>query len=199
MANKIDRLRRNLLAVAGLATMGFGLFRQAKKEAPILLRPPGALGESSFLAACIRCGLCVEACPYDTLKLASLAHGAAYATPYLTAREVPCYLCQQQDELLCTKVCPSGALNPVIPATHDDILDKVDMGAAEINTGTCLAWNDVICRACWHACPFPNEAIVLDIMGRPDVYADMCVGCGLCDHACLAEPSAIVVNPGLRA
>ena len=199
MAKKIDHFRRNLLAVAGLAVVGFGALRRAKEKAPVLLRPPGALSESSFLAACIRCGLCVEACPYDTLMLASLDQGAAYATPYLIARETPCYLCQKQEELLCTRVCPSGALTPVIPATAEDILEQVKMGVAEINKETCLAWNNVVCRACWHACPYPNEAIVLDIMGRPEVYADMCVGCGLCDHACLAEPSAIVVNPRLRA
>ena len=36
------------------------------------LRPPGALPEAEFLAACIRCGLCVRDCPYDTLSLATL-------------------------------------------------------------------------------------------------------------------------------
>ena len=37
-----------------------------------MLRPPGALPEAEFLGACLRCGLCVRDCPYDTLKLAQI-------------------------------------------------------------------------------------------------------------------------------
>ena len=31
------------------------------------LRPPGALDERDFLARCIKCGRCIEACPYKAL------------------------------------------------------------------------------------------------------------------------------------
>ncbi len=186
------------LAVAGGA-VGFGIIKWAEKNSPTLLRPPGALPEEEFLAACIRCGLCVEACPYDTLKLAPAENGVAYASPYLVAREVPCYLCRQHEDLQCTKVCPTEALQPAIIGTSNiELLDKVKMGVAVIDTTLCLAWNDVICRACWHACPFPNEAIGLDMMGRPEVYTDACIGCGLCDYACLTDPSSITVDPKQR-
>ena len=52
--------RRNFLKL--LATGGIlGLFLQgAKGETARLLRPPGALDEMSFLAACARCGKCAE-------------------------------------------------------------------------------------------------------------------------------------------
>jgi ferredoxin len=36
-----------------------------------LLRPPAALSEEQFQAKCIKCGLCVEACPYKALVLAA--------------------------------------------------------------------------------------------------------------------------------
>jgi ferredoxin len=35
----------------------------------LLLRPPGALKEEDFLKTCIKCGMCVEACPFDTSSL----------------------------------------------------------------------------------------------------------------------------------
>lgn len=47
------------------------------------LRPPGAENEARFLSKCIRCGLCVKACPYDTLKLASLLDSPKNGTPFL--------------------------------------------------------------------------------------------------------------------
>ena len=41
------------------------------------LRPPGAEEAERFYSLCVRCGLCVEACPYDTLKLAKLFDSAS--------------------------------------------------------------------------------------------------------------------------
>ena len=49
------------------------------------LRPPGALPDLKFDSSCIRCGLCVEDCPYDILKLASWADPAPQGTPYFVA------------------------------------------------------------------------------------------------------------------
>src|SRR5512139_1232408 len=67
------------------------LTQQARAAAP--LRPPGALPERDFAAACIKCGLCVDACPYGTLKLARLGEAVLAGTPTFAPRDVPCYMC----------------------------------------------------------------------------------------------------------
>jgi Pyruvate/2-oxoacid:ferredoxin oxidoreductase delta subunit len=69
------------------------------------------------------------------------------------------------------------------------------MGLAIIDPEICLPFLGVSCKACWHACPFPEQAIRFDQRGRPVVIPDGCVGCGLCEFACLAEHPAIVVQP----
>ena len=184
--------RRKFLTAAGLITTGWlggVLLERVKANAPARLRPPGALSEPEFLATCIRCGQCVQACPYHTLSLTTAESGIALATPDLDSRRVPCYLCQGYNELKCIAACPSSALRPVANWA------SIRMGTAVLNRDTCLVWQGTPCRACWHACPFPNEAIVLDLRGRAIVQADQCIGCGLCDHACLTEPSSIPIRP----
>jgi len=143
-----------------------------------------------FLAACIRCGQCIEACPSQILHRAAAHAHVAAGTPYLIAREKPCDLCQGHPEMQCIAVCPTPALRPVTRRRD------VRMGVARIDHKTCLAWNSVVCKACWHACPFPNEAICFDQRGHPLVQPEACVGCGLCEHACLTEMPAIAVKPG---
>jgi len=174
--------------VIGTGASGAGLITLKRASLP-QLRPPGALPPQEFLAACIRCGQCVEACPYDALHPATLAQGVAVGAPVVAPRESPCKLCQGYDELKCIIACPTPALQPV--AEWRDIR----MGAAVIHHDTCLAWQGTPCRACWHACPFPNEAIELDERGRAILIAEKCVGCGMCDHACITEPSSITIIP----
>ena len=185
--------RRDFLKIIGIplggAVAGWGAVSVAKEASPALLRPPGAEGEEAFLAACIRCGLCVEACPYDTLRPAPASAAAAMGTPYLAPRETPCYLCQNYGKMRCIAACPTGALQPVEEKA------AVRMGTAVINQSTCLAWNGIVCRACWHACPFPDAAIELDLRGRPIVHTNACVGCGICDHVCLTDPGSIAIVP----
>jgi len=60
--------RRFLLGLGRSATgvtllsLGIGLYsRQSASMPATSIRPPGALDESEFAAACIRCGLCVRA------------------------------------------------------------------------------------------------------------------------------------------
>ena len=85
-----DSGRRRFLATmagaacsAALAGGGLSLYaRQARALPAYAIRPPGALDEEHFLGACVRCGLCVRNCPYDTLKLSELGEPVATGTPY---------------------------------------------------------------------------------------------------------------------
>ncbi len=185
--------RRQWLASAGWlvgAAIGGGLLRGTQARPAAWLRPPGVSGsEADFLAACIRCGRCVQACPFDTLALAGIGAGASAGTPWLDARAVPCHLCKGEDSLLCIDACPSGALAPVAGTR------AIRMGVAELDLEQCLAWNRQICRVCWRACPLPDEAIRFDPLGRVEIVAEACIGCGLCDWACPTEPSAIRMIP----
>ena len=186
----MDWTRRDFLAGVGAAA-GLGLgawFRAHVKKPPVLLRPPGALGEDEFLAACIRCQQCVEACPWDSVRMAGVEAGVGIGTPYVISREVPCYLCEGLDELKCIAACPTDALLPVTER------GQVRMGAAVINKQTCVSYGGAFCRACIEACPI-GGAIFMDDLGRPVVREGVCVGCGLCDRACPTEPSSIPISP----
>ncbi len=185
--------RRSLFRIA--AALPFVLFggwalRQAKAALRPLLRPPGARSQEDFLAACIRCGQCVQACPRECLVSADATRGwANVGTPYIVARNNPCDLCTGRERLECIAACPTTALRSVAGITH------VRMGVAVIDRDVCLPFLGVACHACWHACPLPNDAITFNQRGRPIVIEAGCVGCGLCEHACLADPAAIRVEP----
>jgi ferredoxin-type protein NapG len=94
-----------------MGAVGLGLAlhaRQARARPPLAVRPPGALAETQFLAACVRCGLCVRDCPYDILTLATPEQPVANGTPFFVARDKPCEMCV---DLPCVKACPTGALD----------------------------------------------------------------------------------------
>ena len=93
---KISR-RRAVTSILALGGVTFGLVARVNGERssnlPVdRIRPPGALREAEFLGACVRCGLCVQACPYDTLHLAELSPLLPTGTPYFTARDTPCHV-----------------------------------------------------------------------------------------------------------
>ena len=87
------RFLENISRAAGGAALfgiGLGLYSQQSKSLPsTAIRPPGVSNESDFLSACVRCGLCVRDCPYDTLKLSKLGEHVALGTPYFDARTIP--------------------------------------------------------------------------------------------------------------
>ncbi len=179
--------------------LGLGLYsQQARSLPPLALRPPGALSEAQFTSACIRCGLCVRDCPYDTLNLASFGDAVAIGTPYFTARDVPCEMCE---DIPCVKACPTGALQSEL----EDI-DDARMGlAALIDQETCLNFQGLRCEVCYRICPLIEEAISLDLQHNqrsgdhaffiPVVHSDACTGCGKCEHACVLPEAAIKVLP----
>jgi ferredoxin-type protein NapG len=184
---------------AALAGLGLGAYvRQTHALPPGALRPPGALDEERFLGACVRCGLCVRACPYNTLRLAELGDGVVSGTPYFTARKVPCEMCQ---DIPCVKACPSGALDPQLKD-----IDRARMGLAVIvDQETCLNYQGLRCDVCYRVCPAIDKAITLDVrhnertrkhaMFIPIVHSEHCTGCGKCEKSCVLEEAAIKVLP----
>jgi ferredoxin len=48
-----------------------------------LIRPPGALEEAGFLAGCIKCNRCQDACDVGAIRLFTESDGRAAQTPYI--------------------------------------------------------------------------------------------------------------------
>ncbi|MDR1229346.1 MAG: ferredoxin-type protein NapG [Azoarcus sp.] len=203
---RLSPARRKFLAgLAGAAgsgclmALGAGLYAtQSRALAAQALRPPGALPEEEFLAACTRCGLCVRDCPYDTLKLAAPGDPAPTGTPYFTARTIPCEMCE---EIPCIKPCPTGALNPALV----DIADARMGLAVLIDQENCLNFLGLRCDVCYRVCPVIDQAITLEkqhnirsdrhAMLLPTVHSAHCTGCGKCEAACVLPEAAIKALP----
>ena len=204
-ARQASAARRRFLvqvaAAGGAALVGLGLGAYARQSRALpahAIRPPGALDERAFLGACVRCGLCVRACPYDTLKLSAFGDGVAPGTPYFEPRAVPCEMCP---DIPCVAACPTGALDRAL----DDIA-QARMGLAVlIDHETCLNFNGLRCDVCYRVCPLIDKAITLETqrnlrtgkhaMFIPVVHSDACTGCGKCERACVLETAAIKVLP----
>lgn len=179
-----------LVAAAGAAAGR--VFGPRSAAASLTLRPPGALVEPDFLARCVRCFQCGDVCPNACIQFRGLEAGLAEAgTPYIRPREQGCTTCMK-----CTQVCPTGALRPT-PADEAVILATVKMGVARLNREMCYSYADPprTCGVCYRACPFPGKAMSIGLYEQPVVHRDQCVGCGLCEQACIHLPQAIRVIP----
>ena len=192
---------------AGLAVLGgltWSAFVDEVKASSLILRPPGALKEDDFLATCIKCGMCVEACPFDTLKLAKPGDNKPLGTPFFEPRDIPCYMCP---DIPCVPVCPTDALDILSVQNKEKKLDinKAQMGVAVVDDNSCIAFWGIQCDACYRACPLLGKAITVEYTKnertgkhaflKPIVHADVCTGCGLCEKACVTEKAAIFVLP----
>lgn len=201
-----DKQRRKFLVdsfrtscAIGVAALTLGLYTRQSHSLPAdAIRPPGAVSEADFLGRCIRCGLCVRDCPFDTLKLAEFGDDIAVGTPYFTARDIPCEMCE---DIPCVKNCPTGALDKSL----NDI-DESRMGLAVlISQETCIAFQGLRCEVCYNICPLRDKAIKLELLHNvrsgkhafftPVVYSDACTGCGKCEKACVMQEAAIKIFP----
>jgi ferredoxin-type protein NapG len=181
------------LAGSGGFLWGFLVHNQARAT-PFALRPPGALPEHDFNAQCIKCGQCVNACPYDTLVLARAEDPIPIGTPYFLPRDIPCYMCLN---IPCMKACPTGSLSPELKNINDS-----RMGLAVIDIENCLSWQGLRCEICYRVCPLKDKAISVENHPRriskhamfvPLVHSDACTGCGQCEKACPTEKAVIRV------
>jgi len=193
---------KNTTLVGAAALAGVTFLRPARARSGGL-RPPGALPESEFLSRCIRCGRCADACPNRSItafqdaaeRLFSASPGRAEAgTPILFPRQQACNLCHgaRSDVLLCTEACPTGALERV---AKDEVAAKVSMGRARIDRNLCYSYQGSSCGVCVRSCPFEGKALRAGHFETPLLDPSQCVGCGLCERACIRYPQAITVVP----
>ncbi|MCT4656377.1 MAG: 4Fe-4S binding protein [Cohaesibacter sp.] len=127
------RFMRSIVAgsvILGAALTGIYPVLKRLKER---LRPPGAIDEDAFLAACIKCGQCVQVCPVEAILLADVDEGFGIGVPYIDARTQACdFSC---DATQCVLACPTGALDHAITKK-----EEVTMGFAKlVEPDNCLA------------------------------------------------------------
>ena len=191
------------------ATPGFAAERHER-----LLRPPGALDEEYFLSRCIRCGECMKVCPNNALHPTLIEAGIdGMWTPVLVPRLGYC----ETSCVLCSQVCPTGAIWEITPKEKGWSVDvastakPIRLGTAFYDRGRCLPWAMATdCIVCEEWCPTSPKAIylrpaeVIDGAGnikqvkQPYLDPTRCVGCGACEHACPVQdrPAVYVTSVG---
>jgi len=136
--NSSDKKRRDFVkgaigfSIVALAS-GAGIYFAPKLKAKEpRLRPPGAVPEDDFLKMCIKCGQCLQVCPYDSILLEDIDGGASVGMAYIDPHKRGCYLCEA---FPCILACPTGALD------HEkDNIKYIHMGVAIlVNVNGCIA------------------------------------------------------------
>jgi formate hydrogenlyase subunit 6/NADH:ubiquinone oxidoreductase subunit I len=105
---------------------------------------------------------------------------------------------------LCGQICPTGAIPPLSLAKKQ----ATAMGLARFDENRCIPFvRAEDCVVCEEHCPTPDKAIQTEevvvasgprkgeVVKRPYVVEDLCIGCGTCESVCpLAGPAAIRVE-----
>jgi ferredoxin-type protein NapG len=151
-------------------------------------RPPGAAPEVAFVAACTRCGDCIDVCPVHAIVKAPANAGLAAGTPYIDPALQACVVCA---DMPCAAACATGAL--VVPP---DLWASVHMGVLELDPERCITFQGQSCGVCARACPVGERALALDERGQPILKPEGCVGCGVCVTACVTTPSSLKLRLG---
>ncbi|HUS80786.1 MAG TPA: 4Fe-4S binding protein [Armatimonadota bacterium] len=199
--------RRKTLAalVAGAAYGGLAHLLPRRDRAPdTAIRPPGAimrlpggairpLTEAELRDRCVRCGMCMTACPTAAIQPAGFDAGVGGVllptmVPVVGACLPACNACGQ--------VCPTGALAQF----SIEEKSRIRIGLARVHQDRCLSWRRgddyTHCLTCASVCPYGAVERLSDGgQERPRVNSAVCVGCGTCEHNCPARPlRAITVS-----
>lgn len=215
LLKKLLQASGSVTAIGTAVTIGHLLLKDTKTDYPALLnqesqkgirliRPPGALDERAFLAACLRCYRCQDACEIGAIQFFTEGNYKNFHTPYVNPAIKSCNLCMQ-----CTKLCPTTALVPM----EVEERAKVSMASVELRKDLCLSYKAKTirneqamlmelgraatesqaiverrgpCGECYMFCPLRESAIKLEpgAFLAPIAFPENCVGCGMCEEIC---------------
>lgn len=222
---EIDLGKRRVIASVGAGIIWGGLTKSTPSSYQGIIRkynrdnkairPPGALPESEFLAACTRCAECMKVCPTNALQPATFEFGMdGLWTPILIPSVGPC----AEKCTACGDVCPTGAIRPF---TWQDKRYRLKLGLAQVDQSICVAWNGGRnCIVCAEVCPYSavvfsdtfddtlpkDPSLPIDHIGVngkednrgrkkrvPTVDERLCTGCGLCEYHCPVMPTHAII------
>jgi ferredoxin len=153
-------------------------------------------------------------CPNNALQLAFTEAGLmGLWSPVLTPKIGYC----EPSCVLCSEVCPTGAIQELTPRQKGWIAEEGEssapllIGTAVYDQRLCLPWAKATdCVICMEWCPvapkaiYVKDAVVVDVEGKPRTlkqpYVDRnrCVGCGACEFSCPLQekPGVYVTSSG---
>jgi ferredoxin-type protein NapF len=181
-----------------VSAQGFGRQRhgqgQGRGPRPVIreypVSPPGSISHKHFNTSCTACHLCVSACPTHVIKPSLLQYGLeGIMQPMMDYNASYCNF----DCVICTEVCPTGALRPV----NIDEKHTLQLGKVVFVKQNCVVFTDgTDCGACSEHCP--TKAVKMrpwrGNLFLPEVEPEICVGCGACEYACPTDPKSIYVD-----
>ncbi len=145
------------------------------------IRPPYAIAERAFLAACTKCDKCIEACPHGVLFRLPEEKGG---TPAMDLLKRGCHMC---GDWPCVEVCEPDALK-----RPESGAGPPKMATVRINEAACLPYSGPECGACAGSCPVPGA---LEWQGvKPVINPEHCTGCALCREACITDPKSVDIS-----
>ena len=205
----LDIHRRRLVETAVAAVVLYPVMKssltgQSVAQASVI-RPPGSLEEGDFLRRCIKCAMCMRACPTNVLQPALLEAGfEGLWTPILVNRIGWC----ESHCVMCGQVCPTGAIMPLTVQQRAGTPGKseaVKLGTAFYDRGRCLPWAmNIECIVCEEVCPTSPKAIWFEVkeirnrdgstrkLKQPYVDPKLCIGCGICENKCPVRDMAAI-------
>ena len=145
--------------------------------------PPGSKSIQHFTNSCTACNLCVSACPTQVLQPSFLEYGfLGMLQPMMNFKIGFCNF----DCVICSQVCPSGAILPVKLEKKKTIqLGKVNF----IKENCIVVTEKTDCGACAEHCPTKAVTMVpYENIKIPEIKNEYCVGCGACENACPTKP-----------
>ncbi|MDR2757671.1 MAG: 4Fe-4S binding protein [Planctomycetaceae bacterium] len=167
-----------------------------KKTMPIL--PPGATEQKRFRKKCTACHLCVSKCPAGILTPSTWELGlAGFLQPIVRFERGFC----NYDCTICTEVCPSRALTKIDRVEEKHLLQigrvifVKENCVVEMQSSSCGACAEHCPTGAVHMIPYGDPSKSLTI---PEVDADLCIGCGACEHVCPVRPFRAIYIDGLE-
>ncbi|MDR2353458.1 MAG: 4Fe-4S dicluster domain-containing protein [Deltaproteobacteria bacterium] len=158
---------------------------------PIL--PPGALSLAHLSAHCTLCHSCVRVCPNEALIVSRTGGPSLFNKPVLDPYQGFC----QYECVLCTEICPTGAL------INLSVEEKkyFRLGVVHLHLNQCIVVkNKTSCGACAELCP--TGAVYMEKgqtnLFEPKLRRPLCIGCGACQKACPVRPVSPIWVVGLK-